>query len=227
MRDESSGAYGAAAGAIAIALFAAAALVVGDGPGMDASGGEVASFYDGSRTEIQVGCALIAVSAPLLIWFLATVASLSRGAGPRARLAGSVAFGCGLVFLALFLADVSTLAAGALRPENMAASPELARTLRDLEWLAIGMATFLGVGLLAAFAVLVLRAEAIWPRWLGWLAVIAAIAYALRIGTLFTTDGPFAAGAVLGLYVPVAGLAGWFFIGSALLTFKLWVGERG
>ncbi len=40
----------------------------------------------------------------------------------------------------------------------------------DFELLAMGMAAPVAAGTLAAFAVLALRHEAIWPRWLGWLA---------------------------------------------------------
>jgi hypothetical protein len=210
--------YGAAAGAVAVLLFLLASLVIGEGPGSEAPGAEVAAFYDGKRTEIQVGCALIALSAPLWIWFLATVASLARSGGRGAELAGTVAFGCGLVFLALFLADVTTLAVGALRPENMAADPELARALRDFEFLAVGMAAFVGAGMLAAFGVLVLRENLIWPRWLGWLAAFAAAAYALRTGVLFTVEEPFSTSGVLGLWVPVAPFAAWIVIAGVVLA---------
>lgn len=51
--------------------------------------------------------------------------------------------------------------------------------------------------MLAAFAALALRDRALWPPWLGWLAAVAALGYALRVGTLFTTDGAFAADGVL------------------------------
>jgi hypothetical protein len=221
MVRDSFASCGAATGAVAIGLFAVAAVLTGDGPAMSASGREVAAFYDQSRTQIQIGCALIALSAPLLVWFLGSVAGLSREAGPQARLGAVVAFGCGLAFLALFLADVTTVAVGALRPQDMVADPELARALRDFEWLAIAMATFLGSGLLVALAVLALSPAAIWPRWVGWLAAIAAVAYGLRIGALFTTEGPFSASGLLGLYLPVAALAGWIFLASVSLTLNL------
>lgn len=220
MRDESWTAYGAAAGAIAIVLYVVASLVMGTPPDFNASGPEVAAFLDENRTRIQVGSAIHAAWAPLFIWFLATVASLASVGGPQSRRAGAVAFGCGVAFLVLFLVDVTALAVGALRPANMAAVPELATALHDVSWLAMGMAAFLVSGLLAAFAVLVLRDRAIWPEWLGWLAAIAALLYALRVGTLFTTDGPFAADGVLGLWVPVAAAAGWIFLASVVLAFN-------
>jgi hypothetical protein len=82
----------------------------------------------------------------------------------------------------------------------------------------MGMDAFLVAGVLAAFAVLALRDKAIWPEWLGWLAVLAAVAYALRVGTLFTTEGAFAADGVLGLWVPVVAAAGWLAVGSVVLA---------
>jgi len=168
-----------------------------------------------------VGCAIQALWAPLFVWFLATVASQARAAEPGARRAGAVAYGCGLIFLTLFLTDVTAQAVSALRPENMAAAPELAAALRDVEWLAMGMATFLVSGMLGAFAVLALRDRVLWPQWLGRLAAVAALAYALRVGTLFTTEGAFAADGVLGLWVPVIAAAGSILIASVLLAVSL------
>jgi hypothetical protein len=221
MRDDRWAPYGAAAGAIAIALYVLGSLVIGTPPDFDATGAEVAAYLDEHRTRIQVGSAIHAAWAPLLVWFLATVASLTRAGTPQARRAGAVAYGCGLVFLALFLADVTSLAVAALRPENMLAAPELAAALHDFSWLAMGIAAFLVSGVLTAFAMLALRDNAIWPPWVGWLAVIGAGAYSLRVGTLFTTEGAFAADGVLGLWVPVIAAAGWLLIGSVVLALRI------
>jgi hypothetical protein len=221
MRDDSWAPYGAAAGAIAVGLYVVGSLVIGTPPDFDAPGAEVAAHLDDNRTRIQIGSAIHAAWAPLFVWFLATVASLTRTGGSGTRRAGAVAFGCGLVFLTLFLADVTSLAVSALRPENMAAAPELASALRDFEWIAMGMAAPVVSGLFAAFAVLALRHKAIWPEWLGWLAAIAAPIYALRVGTLFTTDGAFAADGVLGLWVPVTAAAAWLALGSVVLAFRI------
>jgi hypothetical protein len=146
---------------------------------------------------------------------------VAREAGPRARRAATVAFGCGLAWVTFFLVDTTALAVSALRPENMAMDPELAVALRDFEWLAIGMASFLGAATLAAFAVLALRDGAVWPRWLGWLAAVAAVVYALRAGVLFTTDGPFAADGLLGLYLPVAAIGTCTVLVSVVLAIRL------
>jgi hypothetical protein len=218
MREDSWAPYGAGAGAVAISLFAIGSLVIGERPGFDAAGAEVAAHLDEERTRIQVGCALLGAAVPFLVWFLASVAWLTRAGEARARRAGTLAFGCGLVFITLFLADVTTLAVGALRPGNMAADPALAAALRDFEFLAMGMAAPVAAAMLATFAVLVLRDRAIWPTWIGWLGLLASLTYMLRVGTLFTTDGPFAADGLLGLYLPVAALAGWTFAASVVLA---------
>lgn len=222
MRDESWASVGALAGALAVLLFAAGAVVVGQRPDFDAPATELVAFLEQERTRIHIGGALFAAMAPFFVWWLATIASLARGdRRPAAGRAGAVGHGCGLIFLVMFLIDVTALEVSALRPENMQANPELAVALTDFEWLAMGMASFAVVGMLTAFAILILRDHAVWPRWLGWLAVLAAPLYGLRIGTLFTTEGPFAADGVFGLWVPVAALAGWTMLASVALVIKV------
>ncbi len=49
----------------------------------------------------------------------------------------------------------------------------------------------------------------VWPRWLGRLAAVAAPVYLLRIGTLFTAEGAFAADGLLGFWLPVVAIAAW------------------
>jgi hypothetical protein len=210
--------YGALAGALAVALFITGAVLMGERPAFDAPGAEIAAWFGDNRTRIQLASAFDAAAAVLLVWFFATVASLARAAGPGAQRAGAVAFGCALVFVTLFMADLTALAVGALRPENMAAEPELAAALRDFELLAMGIAAFAVVGLLTALAVLIVHERAIWPRPLGWFAALAAVAYAPRIGTLFTTEGAFAADGVLGIYVPVIAFASWVLVASVMLA---------
>ena len=222
MRDESWASMGAIAGALAVVLFAAGALLSGERPGFDAPAGELVAYLERERTSVQIAGVLFAAMAPLFVWWLATVHSLAgRHARPGAGRAATVAFGCGLVFVTLFLADVTALEVSVLRPDNMAANPELAVALTDFEMLAMAMAALAASGMLAAFAVLSLRDGAVFPRWLGWLAVAAAAAYALRAGTLFSTEGPFAADGILGIYVPVAALAGWILLASVVLASEL------
>lgn len=194
---------------------------MGTPPDFGAPASEVVDYLGEERTRIQIGAAIHALWAPFLVWFLATVVSLADDGGPAARRTGLVAFGCGIAFLALFLSDVGAVAVAALRPANMAAAPELAVALHDYSWLAMGMASLLVTGMLTAFALLSLREKLVWPTWLGWLGVVAGGAYALRVGTLMTTEGAFAADGLFGLWVPVVAVAGWLVAASILLTLDI------
>jgi hypothetical protein len=216
MSDDRWAVVGAAGGAVAVALYLVGGLLVGTAPNESAAAG--VEYFEDDGARIQLGSALFAASAPFLVWFLATVASLCRGAGAPARRAAAVAYGCGLVSLALFMADDAALVLGSLRPENMASSPELAAALVDFSYVAIAMASFLTAAVFAAFALLSLRDGILWPRWLGWLAALAALACALRVGTLFTTEGVFTGGGALGFWAPVVAYVGWVGAGSVVLA---------
>ena len=221
MREDGWVLYGAAAGAAAILFFVAGFAVVGTPPGFDAPATRIAAWFGDDRTRIQVGSAIAAASTPFFIWFLATVHSLTRPLGSGARRAGVVAFGCGLIAVALFLADTTALLVAALRPENMRASPELASALFDFSFLALGVGAFAFAGVFAAYAVLVLRDRALWPAWLGWAAAVSAVLTAMRVGCVFTDSGPFAADGVFGFYAPVVAFTSWIAVASLALAVQV------
>ena len=183
---------GLAAGMAAVVLFLAGAVLVADRPAFDASGDELRAYLSAETTRVQLAAALDAAAAALLVWFLATLTANERGVAAR------VAFAAGVAWVVIFTVDVAALATAALRP----VSADTARTLVDLEFMLIGLATPFAVAMLLAFA-------ALWRDLLGRLAALAAVLYAVRIGTVFTTDGPFAADGALGLWVPVAAMVGW------------------
>ena len=204
---------GAAAGALSILLYLVGAAWMGGEPAFDAPAGEVAAFFDENRTRVQVGAAFQAAWAPLFMWFLVTAGSLA--ASKSTGRAAALALACGGIFVTLFLADVGSVAVAALRPDNQV--PEVVVSLRDFSWLAMAMAAPVASATIGALSGLALRSW-VWPRWLGILGVVVACVYALRIGTLFTTSGPFAADGVLGLWLPVVAIAGWIVLASVLLT---------
>ena len=207
----------AAAGLGAIALFVLGAALTGGRPAFDAPASELAAYVAEHETEIRVGVAAFVLAVPSLLWFLATPLASLRDGSAQARRLALVAFACGLGFLTLFLADVTTMAVAALRPEALAAHPDRAVLLRDLELLLMGSAAPLVSTMLACFAALTLRGWGPWPRAIGWLALAAGAAYALRFGTLLTSEGPFAADGALGLYVPVGALLAWLLAAAAAL----------
>ena len=208
----------AAAGCAAVLLFGAGALVFGERPAFSSGGDELAAFIEAERGRIQLAVALQAAAVPPFVSFLAAVLSLTSRGGASARQAGLWMFGCGLAFITLFLADLTALAVSALRPENAAAVPEVAVALRDFELVAMGVAALSAAAMLVAAAVLALGHGMIWPRWVGFLAAIAAVLYALRTGTIFTTEGVFAADGLFGIWVPVGAIVIWLGVAAAVLA---------
>ena len=195
---------GRLAGAIAVGIFAAGGLVLGDRPPLDSPGSDLASWFESEQTRIQITCLLNGVSAALLVWFLASVSSAARNA------AGTLALAGGLGFMTLFLADNTALAVGALRPVN---DGDLAAALVDFELLAMGMAAPLVATMLFA-----LGASGVWGPAFSRLAHVAGVLYLLRAATLLTVDGPFAADGPLGLYVPVVAVSAWTFAASVAFS---------
>jgi hypothetical protein len=52
----------------------------------------------------------------------------------------------------------------------------------------------------------------------GWLGALAAVVYALRLATLFTTGGVHSGSGLLGLWLPATALSTWTLVASVVLT---------
>jgi len=207
---------GAATGILAVVLFGVGFAVIPDLPDADAASAEIAAYWGDDSNAIQVGAAFLAASALALLWFLATLTSVLRAAEGGPRLA-STAFGAGLLGIGVLLAGIGVFAVAALRPENMQANPELAQALYDFNAMGYGVSSLVFAGFFVATGLVTLRFGGL-PSWLGWLALVAALATALRLGSLFTTDGPFAFDGVLGFWAPLIAFAAWTLAASVVLV---------
>jgi hypothetical protein len=159
--------------AVAIVVFAVAVLG-GNTPGNDASGAEVASYYDAHQAREVAAAFLLAASAPLLVVFGASLAGALWPSEPERRpvwelvlLAGSgLAAGAFVVlaFLTFALADVpAKLGGDALQALNV---------LDNDAWVAFNSG--LGVMMLGAGGSLLARTRVY--RWLAWAALALGIA---------------------------------------------------
>ena len=160
--------------AVAVLVFAVAVLG-GNTPGNDASGAEVASYYDAHQARGVAAAFLLAASAPLLVIFGASFAAAlwpsEAGRHPvweLVLLAGSaLAAGAfvGAAFLTFALADVpAKLGTDALQALNV---------LDNDVWVVFNGG--LGVMMLGAGGSLLARTGLY--RWLGWAALALGIAF--------------------------------------------------
>jgi hypothetical protein len=160
-------------GLVAIALIVAAFIVGGDPPDADAPGAEVVSFYESDDTEVGVGSTLLALGAAAFVLFTVLLATRLRAAAGRVSatangtLVGGALMGVGMLIFAgigLTLSDVG----GDLEP---AATQALNALSEDMFFpVAGGTVVFTW-----SVALAILRHGGL-PRWLGWVAVVIAVA---------------------------------------------------
>ena len=186
-------------GAVFAVLLVVSFVVSGETPGADDSVQEVVSFYADNESQMMISAILSGLSAVFFLFFVGSLGSVLRSAeGATAGLsavarAGGVVAAVGILIfagLAFTLGD----AADTLEPE---ATQALNALNVDLFFpLAGGLATFLFASGLVA-----VRRRAL-PGWLGWAALVIAVA-------TFTP---------LGFFAFLASVA-WVLVASVVLSF--------
>ena len=178
-------------GIVFVVLMVVGSIFVGDLPDADASEQEIADYLADSdnHTRNIVGAYLWVLGALMFLWFLIRLRSDLRRAEGGTGALSNLAFGAGVAFTAVWMASAAAFAsvayAVALRDAPVA-DPDLVRVLPPMGRLMLLWAGFAGLLLLLAAAAVILRTGVL-PRWLAWLAVIAAIAllFDLIYGTIF------------------------------------------
>jgi hypothetical protein len=181
-------------GIVAIVLIVAAFIVGGEPPGADDPVGEVVSYYEENDTEVGVASLLLALGAAFFAFFTAVLAGALRrpdvpgSALPLSVLAGGVMLSIGMLIFAglgLTLSDLS----GDLEPAAVQAIHALSEDL----WFPVAGGT---VVLSWSVALAILKGAAALPRWLGWVALVIAVAS--------VTPAGFFAFLAIGLWILIA-----------------------
>jgi hypothetical protein len=162
-------------GIVGVVLFVISTIVIesSDTPDDDATGAEIAAYYDGELGTLVIGLLLAGLGAIALVWFLDGVRiSISRHSDQLGRLTFFFGSAAVLFLLASALPDVAAaFATDELDRELEGGAAEALFSLGDAfffgaEVLLVGF--FLFAGLAAVWA----RA---WPRWLGWISLALAV----------------------------------------------------
>ncbi len=215
---------GAASGLFAVLLFVAAFLIFlntdptgGNTPRLpnianpQASPAFIADHLNGIRAQVMLN----GIGLVVFLWFLGTLWSVLRGAegGPArgsAIASAGALVGVTLTLMGLVLTGTSTLATTLPQAETVS-------TLYGAASLsfAFGGAAFT-VFFLGA-AEVILRAGGL-PKWLGWLALLAAAASVFGFVTPYAQSGIFnPATGGLGFYAHYIAFVVWVFLASAAL----------
>lgn len=166
-------------GVVFVVLFVIAFLVAGETLGADEPGEEVISFFTENESEQMIAANLGAVAAVFFLFFVGGLRSTLRSAEGGTGALSAVAFGGGVVAVTgilIFSGFGFILAQDANDLEPAAAQALNALNANFFYPLAGGLAS-----LLFATGLVSIRTGAL-PAWLGWAALVIAVATFTPIG---------------------------------------------
>ena len=160
-------------GVVFVVLIVLRLFVIGAGvPDASASGEDVLSYYEENELREVAASLTAVVAAAVLVFFAVHLRRVLRPAAPDDYLPDAVFAGGILVAAALGLAE-GLHGALAVDPEYL--TPEAAKALHVLDQQLI-FPTMLGFGvLLLALGLAIVRLRVL-PTWLGWAALVLAVA---------------------------------------------------
>jgi hypothetical protein len=191
--------YGALSGVVAVILIVVGfSIFASDIPNSNDAAQKWQAFFVDHQDRIQTGMTIIAIGALFFIWFLGSLRDAIAGAEPGSRLA-SIAFGGGLVAVAILGAGTAGVLTAALHPQGY--DPNLLRSWADFGVLAAVPAAAGFTALFTATAIAGYRYGAL-PAPIAGISATAAIGQALAFFAGTTDHGAFAPDDVLGAAVP-------------------------
>jgi hypothetical protein len=167
-------------GIIFVVLMVVGTMLVGDVPAADAPEREIADYLVDSdvHTRNIIGAYLWTVGALMFLWFLTRLRNDLRRAEGGVGAVANLAFGAGVAFAAVWMVSAAAFASVAYAVElrdGPVANPDLVRVLPSMGWLLLLLGGgFAGLLVLLAASAVILR-TAVFPRWLAWLGILAAI----------------------------------------------------
>ena len=181
-------------GILFVVLMVSGSFLIGDVPKADAPQQEIATYLaDGDNLMRNIiGAYLWVVGALAFLLFLTGLRSDLRRAEGGSGTFSSLAFGAGVAFAAVWMVSAVAFSAVAYTVELRDApitDPDLVRALPAAGgWLLLLGGGFAGLLLLLAVAGASFR-TGVYPRWLAWLGIVAAIA--LLFDVAYLNIGPF------------------------------------
>lgn len=203
-------------------VFAVLALIAfitfGEGPKLEDSADEVASFYSDNGGRVLTALTIFGFSFIPLFWFVGAIANLLRQSG-EGRLAATVigTLGAWAAAQLVFVATAAPLAVSVAE----AADPEISHALNGLGLAIDNVSAFALAGGIAAASVGLARSRVL-PGWYMWFGLAVAVLVVLH-GTNWASEGVWSPGGGY-LYVVVASGLLWTVVTSVLL-FRLPIEE--
>ena len=198
---------------VLVAFMVAFSIIGGLYPPIAPSAGpdEVKEFLVDNRTNILVATVIMGIFAPLFYPFAIITSLQIRRIEGGWGLLSMLQLMTAIVAPTGWLYPMAVLATAAYRPER---DPDLMMLLHDQYWLTyVGVAVIFVINVAGIGVAILLdrRAEPIFPRWLGWMNIVLAIAFFPGVFIYLVTDGVFAWDGLFALYVPSMAFLIWKF----------------
>jgi Domain of unknown function (DUF4386) len=168
------------AGIAFVVLMVVGSMLIGDVPAPDAPAQEIATYVadSGNHTRNIIGAYLWLTGAFAFVWFLVRLRNDVRRAEGETGSLSSLTFGAGVVFAAVWMVSAVVFAAVPFAIELRDApisDPELVTLLPATGRLLLLLgAGFAGLLVVLTTSVAIFR-TGVFPRWLAWLGIVAAI----------------------------------------------------
>jgi apolipoprotein N-acyltransferase len=174
-------------------LYLAATIALGSTPGAGDDGQTVAGWFRDHDGRVRAWLLLLTLSAPLFATFAALVRERLPAPHRDVFFFGAVAFAAETAIQGWLWGGL------AWHPNDL--QPATARTLLDVASFWGPVLTSTTVTMLAPVALLGLRGEAGFPRWLGAVAAIAVAEQLIETVTIFGRHGFIAPGGPMNIYL--------------------------
>jgi len=182
-------------------------------PAFDISAAETAQYYIDNQMRILIGMTFCYIGCLFeLFWSLQLGVMLWR-LDKGSRIATIVTEVCLISTPLLLFLDIPIFTIAAYRPAEI--SPEITRALSDLAWIA-SMLIWppLMAGMLFAGIIILNTQERpdSFPKWMGWICIIAGAMEPHQAGIIFTKSGLFAPDGLMSWYGAVFTWGPWIFL---------------
>ena len=192
--------FAAASGIAFVVVILISFLLPGEAPPQfDDSIQEIQSFYVDNGDALQAAAFLTGLAAFFFLWFLGRLRSaMARAEGEAGRLS-SVAFGAGILVLALALGSTAVGDVLAVRVAQIG-DPAVTRALFELQNLTIAFSSFAFAALVAAASVVAVRTGLL-PPWLAVAGELLTLGWLVVGIGVFVEQGAFSSTGAFGLIV--------------------------
>jgi hypothetical protein len=174
-----------------------------------ATADQVAGFLAQNRSGILWAVVIMGVFAPLFYPFAVVTSLQMRRIEGGWGLLSMVQLTTAVVAPTGWLYPMAVFATAAYRPGR---DPQLILLLSDQFWLTyVGIAAIfvVNVAVIGVSALVDRRPKPVFPRWFGWLNIVAAVALLPGVFVYVSSDGPFAWNGLFAMIIPSVAFLVW------------------